>query len=162
VTPAATETLPDPSRLIAIFETIPHCQDLGMKVIELRPGIGFMSLDYDERLIGNPKTGHVHGGVITSLLDTICGLAAISAVPATAGVSTLDLRIDYLKPATPGETIRATAECYRRTSNVVFVRGLAYHDHVGDPIANSVGTFMLGPSGFAIVDAEKKQLGKRR
>lgn len=162
MTPDSTETLPDLDRLIAIFETIPHCMDLGMKVVELRHGVGFLSLDYNERLIGNPKTGHIHGGVITSVLDTICGLAAISAVPETTGVATLDLRIDYLRPATPGETIRATAECYKRTPNVVFVRGLAYHDHVGDPIANCVGTFMLGPTGFALADASKRHPEKRR
>lgn len=158
----ATETLPDLDRLIAIFETIPHCRDLGMRVIELRHGVGFLSVDYDEKMIGNPKTGHVHGGVITSVLDTICGLAVMSAVPRTTGVATLDLRIDYLHPATPGETIRATAECYKRTANVAFVRGLAFHDHVGDPIANCAGTFMLGTGGFALADAEKTRPGNRR
>ena len=73
-----------------------------------------MSLDYDEKLIGNPRTGVVHSGV-TALLDTLCGLVVMTTVQEGTPLATLDLRIDYLRPATPGETIRATAECYKVT-----------------------------------------------
>ncbi len=58
-------------------------------------------------------------------------------------IATLDLRIDYMKPATPGKDLLARAECYKLTRNVAFVRGVAYHDDPSDPIATSVATFML-------------------
>ena len=86
-----------------------------------------MSLDFDEKLIGNPRTRVVHSGVITALLDTLCGLVVMTKVPEGTPLATLDLRIDYLRPATPDETIRATAECYKVTSNVAFVRGVAFN-----------------------------------
>jgi uncharacterized protein (TIGR00369 family) len=124
-----------------------------MKVIELRPNKGFMSVAYHPSLVGNPKTGVVHGGVITALLDTLCGMVVMASVPDDTPVATLDLRIDYLRPARPGEEIRAQAECYKVTENVAFARGLAYHDTVGDPIANATATFMLTGTGFSVARA---------
>jgi len=141
--------LPDLNRVKKLFEDIPHCRELGMKIIELRQGKGFMEVPYDKKLVGNPKTGVVHGGVITALLDTLCGVVVMSAVPENTPLATLDLRIDYIRPATPGETIRSSAECYKVTEHVAFVRGLAYHDLPDDPIANCTGTFMLAATGFA-------------
>lgn len=152
--------LPDLDRVKTVFEDIPHCKALGMTIIELRHGKGFMEVAYDKKLIGNPKTGVVHGGVITSLLDTLCGVVVMSAIPENTPLATLDLRIDYLQPATPGETIRASAECYKVTGHVAFVRGLAYHDVSGDPIANCTGTFMLAATGFA--PGKNSGNGKRR
>ena len=115
--------LPDLARVASAFANIPHCRLLGMRLDEVRRGSGMMSLDYDEKLIGNPRTHVVHSGVITALLDTLCGLVVMTKVPEGTPLATLDLRIDYLRPATPGETIRATAECYKVTENVAFVRG---------------------------------------
>ncbi|MGF1639483.1 MAG: PaaI family thioesterase [Rhodospirillales bacterium] len=140
---------PDLERIIKIFEKIPHCRAMAMKIVDLRHGKGFMCIDYSKRLVGNPETRVVHGGVITALFDTVGGLAVMSAVAENTPIATLDLRIDYLRPATPGERILASAECYRVTDDVAFVRGLAYHDVDGDPIANCTSTYMLAATGFA-------------
>lgn len=132
------------------FETVPHSRTLGIKVVELRRGACTLRLAYDARLVGNPVTGHVHGGVVTTLLDTAGGLATFSSVPAGTAVATLDLRIDYLRPATPASAIFASAECYKLTRNVAFVRGHAHHGDTGDLIANCAATFMLGSAGYTI------------
>ena len=148
--PAAA--LPDLARVVSAFADIPHCRLLGMRLDEVRRGNGMMSLGYDERLIGNPRTRVLHSGVITALLDTLCGLVVMTRIPEGTPLATLDLRIDYLRPATPGETIRATAECYRVTANVAFVRGAAFHRTPDeDTIAHCTGTFMLGGVGFSAV-----------
>jgi uncharacterized protein (TIGR00369 family) len=139
---------PNIARIIHVFENIPHCRELGMKVIELRFGHGFMCLPYNPRLIGNPSTGVVHGGAITAFLDTCCGLVVMASVPDNTPLATLDLRIDYLRPALPERDILASAECYKVTENVAFVRGLAYQDTFRDAVANCAGTFMLGMTGF--------------
>src|SRR5512132_2374987 len=141
------------SRVEAKSVDIAHCRMIKIRLVEVRRGSGMMSLDYDEKLIGNPRTRVVHSGVITALLDTLCGLVVMSTVPEGTPLATLDLRIDYLRPATPGETIRATAECYRVTSNVAFVRGAAFHATPEDAIAHCTGTFMLGGVGFSAVTA---------
>jgi uncharacterized protein (TIGR00369 family) len=142
------EQPPDIPQLIAVFENIPHARALGMRVIELRYGHGFMRVPYDEKLIGNPATGVVHGGVITAFLDTLCGLVVMASVPARTAIATLDLRIDYLRPAAPNSDILGSAECYKVTRTIAFVRGIAYQETFRDPIANCAGTFMLGANGF--------------
>ncbi len=105
-----------------------------------------MYVPYSADIVGDPDTGVVHGGVITALLDSASG-RAVRDVPTSddeVSIATLDLRIDYMRPADPGKTIYARADCYKRTRNVAFVRAWAFHDDTDDPIATSVGTFMLG------------------
>lgn len=155
----ATAKPADLARIVSAFASIPHCRLLGMRLDEVRRGSGMMSIDWDERLIGNPRTRVVHSGVVTALLDTLCGLVVMASVPEGTPLATLDLRIDYLRPATPEQTIRATAECYKVTSSVAFVRGLAFHDEHKDAIAHCTGTFMLGGIGFSAVAASGRGEG---
>jgi uncharacterized protein (TIGR00369 family) len=138
----------DLDQLREIFSAIPHCQELGMEIVSLDPGKAVIRLEFQDRFVANPKTGVVHGGVVSTLLDTVSGLSTMTAITETVPVATLDLRIDYLKPARPGEAIIAKAHCFRLTSSVAFVRGLAHHGDDSDPIAHSMGTFMLGGAGF--------------
>jgi len=140
---------PDLARIVRVFDAIPHCQALGLAIIDLRYGHVLARLPYDERLIGNPATRVIHGGAITAFLDTCSGLAVMASVADDTPIATLDLRIDYLRPAAAGRDILASAECYKVTAHVAFVRGLAYQDTFRNPVANCVGTFMLGASGFS-------------
>jgi acyl-coenzyme A thioesterase PaaI-like protein len=57
-------------------------------------------------------------------------------------MATLDLRIDYLKPAPKGATVYARCQCYKLTRSVAFVRGTAHLGDINDPIAQSALTFM--------------------
>lgn len=139
---------PDIDRIIEIFETIPHARELGLQVLELRYGHGYMRLPYDARFVGNPSTGVLHGGVVTSFLDTLGGMVVMATVPEGTALATLDLRIDYLRPAQPEVEILGSAECYKVTESVAFVRGIAYQETFRDPIANCTATFMLGARGF--------------
>ena len=59
-------------------------------------------------------------------------------------MATLDLRIDYMKPATPNEDLLVTAECFKETKTIAFVRATAYHDSPDDPVATSIAAFMKG------------------
>lgn len=127
----------------AFAGAIPHNQDLGIEPLEVEDGRALAKLPYDERLIGDPETGVIHGGVVTTLIDTVCGLAVMTALDKPQPIATLDLRIDYLKPAAPGEDLLARAHAYKTTRKVVFVRATAYQSDEQRPIANAVGTFML-------------------
>lgn len=135
VDPAAIEQM--------VREAIPHVKELGAEVVAIEKDAITIKLDYQRRLVGNPETGVLHGGLITTLIDTVCGMAVYIALPKIVPIATLDLRIDYLKPATPGKTLVARGHCYKVTSSVAFARAIAFHDDPDDPIANSVSTFML-------------------
>lgn len=146
--------LSDPDQRIAFFQqwfsdTIPHSKALGLKIIAVRRGFGSMQLDWREELIGNPETGVLAGGPLTALMDSCCGMSVATMLKEPAPFATLDLRIDYVRPATPGQAVIAEAECYRITRSVAFTRAFAHHGDAKDPIAAAAGTFMLGTKGPA-------------
>ena len=105
-----------------------------------------LAIPYADHLIGDPDTGVIHGGAIAALLDNAAGMIARpKELPrGTAGIATLDMRIDYMGPAAPRRDVIARAHCFKRTRNVAFVRAVAYQDSVDDPIATCTATFMLG------------------
>jgi uncharacterized protein (TIGR00369 family) len=124
---------------------VPHNQALGLEMVALEDGAARMRLPYSLDLVGNPETGVLHGGPITTLMDACCGAAVFMKLASPVPIATLDLRIDYLRPATAGQDVLAHASCFRLTRNVAFVRGVAYHAETGeeDPIASAAGAFML-------------------
>ncbi|KPU99465.1 thioesterase [Variovorax paradoxus] len=134
----------------------PYSRELGLRLHGVEPGWCVIKVLPDERLVGNPATGVVHGGVITALLDSCYGLAIFVKLDKLRPMATLDLRIDYLKPATPGREIFGGAVCYKLGHELAFVRGAAYHDSPDDPIATSSAIFMFtdGPV-IALDDALK-------
>ncbi len=130
-------------------DTIPHNKALGLMVTAVRKGGASMRLDWEPHLVGNPETGVLHGGAITAMLDACSGMAVATVLTKAQPFATLDLRIDYVHPATPGQPVLADAECFRLTSNVAFTRAVAHHGDPADPIASSAGTFMLATKGKA-------------
>ncbi len=133
---------------------VPHNKALNLSLTEASgdPAIAAMRLPYDARFVGNPENGVLHGGVITTLMDACCGASVFFKLRASVPIATLDLRIDYLKPGTPGRDVFARAECFKTTHNVAFVRALAFHETPDDPIAAAAGTFMLSTRGKAVTD----------
>ena len=127
-----------------IVEGIPHNHALGMKVVAFRRGEVEFELPYDLKLVGNPDTGVLHGGAITALIDACSGASVFAALTEWKPIATLDLRIDYLRAGDAGRSILCRASCYKITRNVAFTRAIAYHDDEADPIASSMGTFMIG------------------
>ena len=133
-----------------------RARELGLRLHGVESDWCVIKVLPDERLVGNPASGVVHGGVITALLDSCYGLAIFVKLNRLRPMATLDLRIDYLKPATPGREIFGGAVCYKLGHELAFVRGAAYHDSPDDPIATSSAIFMFteGPV-IALEDALK-------
>ena len=126
-----------------LLSAIPHSRELGMRVVSRDTDEAVMMIPYDPRLIGDPETGVMHGGAITALLDTCCGTAVMMASKQPSSTATLDLRINYMRPATPERAVYAHAHCYRATRSVGFVRAIAYHEDRNDPIATASAAFIL-------------------
>jgi uncharacterized protein (TIGR00369 family) len=116
---------------------------LGGNILEVSPGRVRTCLPYNDLLVGDPDTGVVHGGAITAMLDQTCGIAVGTALKEALPFATLDLRIDYMKPAQPGEDIIIEAECLKVTHEIAFTRGIAYQGSPERTIALSTGTFMV-------------------
>lgn len=122
---------------------LPHSGEIGMRLHEAGDSKALLSVPYDARLVGDPATGVMHGGVITALLDTACGTAVLASPEPLRATATLDLRIDYMRPATRGLAVWCRAECYRLTRSIGFARAVAFHEDPEDPVASAAGAFML-------------------
>jgi uncharacterized protein (TIGR00369 family) len=132
-----------PNLLTEMMQGLPHARAIGLRAVSAADGVAVMTVDWRADLVGDPDTGVIHGGVVTALLDTCCGMAVLAAPGALAATATLDLRIDYMRGARPGATLTARAECVRSSRSVAFVRATAWDADPSDPVAQAAGAFML-------------------
>lgn len=121
----------------------PQAKALGVTFVSVDEAQAVLKIAYKPDLVGDPDTGVIAGGVITTLLDQTCAQAVWAALPAYTSIATLDLRIDYMRAAEPGLDVFAHAHCYKLTRSVAFVRAQAYHQDPDDPIATAQAAFML-------------------
>lgn len=125
------------------IDALPHARALGMRVETMHDGEVSLSMPYADHLVGDPRTGVVHGGAVSALMDTCCGAAVMTHPKNTGSTATIDLRIEYLRAATPGQTIIAKASCYHVTRSVAFVRATAMDADEDNPVAMATGTFTV-------------------
>jgi len=135
----------DPARFLN--SRLGHGGAIGIGYRAHGPDWAELELPYDERLVGNVDTGVIASGPILSMMDMATSLSVWLRANAFVAHATLDLRVDYLRPATPGKTVVGRGECYRLTRSIAFVRGQAHDGDPSDPLAHVAGTFMA-PDGY--------------
>ena len=140
--PKSTERF-DPELFMSYVRQAGHSGALGIDYVGHGDDWAELSLPYDERLIGMPESGIIASGPIVSLMDMATSLAIWIRLGKFRPQATLDLRVDYLRPAKPGYAIIGRGICYGVTRSVGFVRGLAHDGDPDDLVANVTGTFMV-------------------
>jgi uncharacterized protein (TIGR00369 family) len=138
--------VPDVFREIAerMVQVTPQAAALGMRFVSVAPARGSLEVPWREDLVGDPDTGVIAGGVVTSLLDHTCGLAmAAAAGTEPFSTATLDLRIDYMRAAAPRAGVTCEAHCYKLTRTIGFVRAEAWDVDKSDLIATAQAAFVL-------------------
>lgn len=144
-------------RVAAMTQFTPQARALGLAITRIEAGRVWGVAPYRPELVGDPETGVIAGGVITTFLDHLCGTAAVAAMSSPTTVATIDIRIDYMRPAAPGRDVLAEAHCYKLGRNVAFVRAVAYEDSPDNPIAHATGAFMVNSSSGRKVGANLKK-----
>ena len=132
----------DPSRMFSSRHA-GHSVTLGIGYVAHGDDWAELSLPYDPQQIGDGASGVLASGPILSLMDMATSVAVWMKRGGFLPHATLDLRIDYLRAATPGRTVIGRGECYRITRSIAFVRGQAHDGDPDDLIAHVAGTFMV-------------------
>jgi uncharacterized protein (TIGR00369 family) len=126
-------------------EGAPFNRLLGMKGEALEPGHAVIVLPVREEFVGDPRRPALHGGVVSSLIDTAGGAAAWSALGPGESASTVDLRVDYLEPARLAGPLRAEARLLRKGNRVCHVRVSVTQD--GLPVAEGSAVYSIHRRG---------------
>ncbi|WP_217895671.1 PaaI family thioesterase [Oceanospirillum sanctuarii] len=153
-------------RFIAV---LPQCQALKMQAESADHQHVLFSVPFADHLIGNSRKQLIHGGVISTLLDTACGSVAVCALPRFEMCPTLDLRIDHLRPAVAGKTLFCKASIVKVTPQIIFTEGVVYQEE-GKPVSRAVANFMrlgadkipveMDEALFADTDSSQKSAGE--
>ncbi len=133
----------DPQRFMKNVRRVGQGGALGIGYHAHGPDWAELSLPYDEKLIGMPESGVIASGPIISLMDMATSIAIWIKLDRFRHQATLDLRVDYLRPATPGRTVIGRGECFAIRRSIAFVRGIAHDGDPADPLAHVTGTFMF-------------------
>jgi uncharacterized protein (TIGR00369 family) len=120
---------------------LPHCVALDLRVETVAEGRAVISMPWAEHLVGDPRTGVLHGGAVSALMDTAGGAAVLCHPGAGTITATMDLRIDYMRAARPHQRVTAEAVCHTVTRSVAFVRAEARDEEGMVAVAN--GAFTL-------------------
>lgn len=132
-------------------EFIPFNKWLGMKVEHMERGRLTVSIPWRAELVGDPTVPAMHGGIIGAVADAAGGIAIWTTFdnPATR-LSTVDLRIDYLRPG-KAERLIAAATVIRTGARLGWADVRLYHPgREADPIAAARGVYAIkGPPKHA-------------
>jgi uncharacterized protein (TIGR00369 family) len=125
-------------------ELIPFNKFLGVRAPHLARGEARLELPWRDEFIGDPMRPAMHGGVISALADAAGGMAVWSALDQeTARVSTIDLRIDYLRPGRL-ERLAAAATVVRVGGRVGVADIRLYHPGAdSETVATGKGVYAI-------------------
>lgn len=133
----------DPERFVSTLASRAHGGLIGLRYVGHGEDWTELAIDYSEKLIGDESTGVLASGPILALMDMATSMASWCKQNRFRAQATLDLRVDYIRPATPGKAVIGRGECYRVTRSVAFIRGHAHDGDPADPVAHVAGTYMF-------------------
>ena len=133
----------DPLQLIKMMSRNGHNGLIGVRYHAHGEDWAELCLPYDARLASDATTGILASGPIFTMMDMATSMSIWLSRGEFRPQATLDLRVDYLRPAEPGKTVYGRGECYRMTRSIAFVRGQAHDGDPERPLAHVAGTYMF-------------------
>jgi uncharacterized protein (TIGR00369 family) len=121
---------------------VPHVRELGIDMTRADAQCAEGRLPSRPEFLGDAERELIHTGVITTFIDSICGVALIAHIGSATRIATLDLRVDYLRASRPHQDLVCRAECYRLTGQIAFLRASVWQDDPAAPVATCQAAFM--------------------
>jgi len=115
-------------RVRRTFANQPALGTFGITLARIEPGALELRMPYDAKL--SQQNGFLHGGVVSAALDTACGLASYTLMPAQADILTVEFKINLLAPA-KGQTFRFVGNVVKPGRTLVVSEGHAYASNDG-------------------------------
>jgi len=112
---------------------------LGMELIEIKKGWAKIRLPFTEKLTNG--IGVAHGGAIFSPADSAVGMALVGLLNKDENISTLEMKINYLKPFNGGEMIAEAKIVHRGTMTAI--GDVEVKDGNGNLIAKGLATYAI-------------------
>ena len=151
-----TQTPRDPGfeqRVRASFERQAAMATLGATLAQVAPGEVVIELPFRREL--TQQHGFLHAGIVTSVMDSACGYAALSLMEPGAGVLSIEFKVNLIAPAR-GNRFRASGRVVRagRTVTVVSaeLHAVEAADTTGALVAIMTGTMMAVRDRPGLVD----------
>ena len=144
----------DPVKVSQMFMARAHPGWLGLEYSAHGDDWVELKLPWDEKLLGEPDRPVLASGPIVSLMDMASGMSIWNARGVFMPVATLDLRMDYQRPAKERSAVWGRAQCYRITKSAAFVRGSAHDGDPEDTVATMAAVFMT-------LSTDPRQVGKQ-
>lgn len=132
----------DPKQALQFFCQHGHSGWLGLQYSDHGEDWVELELPWREDLLGEEDRHVLASGPIVSLLDMASGMSIWHTKKVFTPIATLDLRVDYQRPAKERSSVLGRVECYRITRSAAFVRGIAHDGNRSDPVATMAGVFM--------------------
>jgi uncharacterized protein (TIGR00369 family) len=138
----------DPELIKNLIEKmVPFNHFLGIECTGLKAGYCRLEIEFRPELIGDPMRKALHGGVISTLIDACGGAAVWSNVELMDAVSTVDLRVDYLRPGCEERAV-AEANVVRVGNRVAVVDMRVFHPSAPErTIATGKGVYNIKRRG---------------
>lgn len=135
--PSGAQVSPSPAEMGALVRKlmsyIPFNQHLGLETLDVESGVARMRLPFRPEHVGDPMRPALHGGVLATLIDTCGGAAVWTLLKLTERVSTIDMRVDYLRPARP-DALMAEARVTRKGRHVAVASVRVWHSDKPDSL----------------------------
>ena len=125
------------------FKYTPFAQNLGIKIVKLKPGYAELSLAYQKKIC--QPYGFMHGGAIAALADTAAATAIHTLLEPEDRMVSIELKINYIAPVTKGKIVAGAKVIHKGRKTAV--TDVDIKDSEGKLCAKSIVTYMLFPGG---------------
>lgn len=141
-----------PDLVDTFLSSIPNIVATGQKCRSMSRGKAVMVLPARDAWVGDTLHKSMHPGCATALADNTCAMAVTSMMDPISPLATLDLRMDFLRPAAIGADLVCEATCIRLSKHVGFAQGLVFQEGLAEPVATVNANMMLGTAGHGRKD----------